>query len=444
MGHLKKSSILSVRFIFRKIIEFKWLVFSFVLFAFLQALQIAFIQWDKVAYIFGGKWFCGQQMYFEFIRPPLPSFLNCVFGAQDYSMILTTIFACVVYFAAVLIIYTKNKSAFDQKVLALFAFLFPTILFVFNFGSDMLAVAFILLAFAVHSPSKKGIAFALASLSRYNFLIFGIILFWGERKKPKNLLIMGALLVLFWVPWMIFNYLYTGNPFFSIIESTYLNVLNKGAPQPFLIEQIFVIVLFVLSLFLTKIKDSLFDQKSQAGIIAAVMFIFSAVKETRFLGLLTPMLAFNAAKASAKSRRTKIFFMAVAFLSLLAVFVYFFHAPYFVRSISIPQDSFIKDCRVASDNWVFFYDKGIVAEYPPNPNSWSAFVSGGGSIVLYNYQGKDFNGFDVINRGEYVILKSSSCAPQPKSYISGPLRDSVLKWLRDTNSKIYDYSDWVN
>ena len=111
----------------------------------------------------------------------------------------------------------------------------------------------------------------------------------------------------------------------------------------------------------------------------------------------------------------------------------------------VPQDQYLKDCRVASDDWVFFYEKGIIAECIYDISSRKDFVSNGGNLVIYNY--KDLNlleyGGTIVQRNEYVIIKSDSCAPQPKKYISGSLRNYVLKWLKDTNSTIYDYSDWV-
>jgi len=444
MKHVsKRSGKISAELFIAKAIEFKWLLISFILFLSLQIFHIAFVHWDKVAYIFGGKWFCGNQIYFEFLRPPLPSFLTCVFGAQDYSILITTAFACIVYFAAVLLLYINHKKKLNQGVFALFAFLFPAILFNFNFGSDLLAVAFLMLALAVKGPVKKGAFFALATLSRYNFLLFGLILFWHERKNPKRFGLMLALLVLLWIPWMIFNYLYTGNPFFSIYESSVLNVLNKGAAQPFAVEQIFILVLFVISLFAVNIKKILSNAKLQSGVLAALMFIFSAVKETRFMGILVPILAFNAAEASMRSPKIRLFFLLIFALAFVAAFFGIFTKPYFISEFNTPTDDFVKQCRVASDKWVFFYESGIVAECLADISSWEEFISDGGSIVLYERNGVDLSKFNVINRGEYVILKSDLCAPQPKKYISGSLRNNIYNWLSSTNSKIYDYSDWV-
>jgi hypothetical protein len=177
------------------------------------------------------------------------------------------------------------------------------------------------------------------------------------------------------------------------------------------------------------------------------MFILSGIKEMRFMNLLTPIIAFNIAKISHVSSKKHPWFIskqAGIFFILFFVFVLVAPKPYFVSSFEIPSDSFIKDCRVASDKWVFFYNQNIVAECSYDLNSFKEYVANGGNIVLYDYKNINLDGFNVINRRDYVILKSDSCAPQPKKYISGSLRNYVVKWLRDTNSTVYDYSDWVD
>ncbi len=444
---MKSKSLVSKESLFDRsiklIFEYKWILVFFLPFVFIQLFQMTFVQWDKVAYIFGGKWFCGNQIYLELIRPPLPSALNCIFGAADFSILLTTFFACVVYLAGVFLLYKKHKKELSQPIFALFIFLFPSVLFNFNFGSDLLALAFILLAFGLSESWKKGVAFALATLSRYNYLAFALVFFWEYRKHPKKAFLFLIPIVLLWIPWIIFNYLYTGNPFFSIYESSFLNVVGKGVIAPLNIDQLVVLALFLFSLIALGVKKILKDGENQAGIIAVIMFLFSGIKELRFLGLVNPIIAFNAGRLSNKSKEwTLVFVFIFAFFYFFVFWNY--SRPNFVSNIPAPSDDFVFSCRVASDNWVFLYEKGIVAEFLPGQEYWQGFLREGGNIVLYNYKNFDLNGFNVIDRNDYVILKSNTCAPQPNKYISGPLRRSVYKWLFDTNSKVYDYSDWVD
>lgn len=398
--------------------------------------------WDTVAYIFGGKWFCGEQIYLELIRPPFPSFLNCVLGGGvDYSIILSTIFACIVYFSAIVLIYSKNKKDLNPFVFAIFSFLFPSILFHSNFGSDLLALSFFLLALNVVSPLKKGFFFGLSSLSRYNYLLFGLVLLWEERKSPKNILKMLGVFVLLWVPWMIFNYLMTGNPLFSLYETSFLNVAQKGIIAPFFIEQIFIICFFVFLLLLSKTKFFSLSGLNLSALLNVLMFVFSGIKETRLINLLVPAIAFNSAKLFNEKYSKRIFVLFVLFF-IIFWWVYPFSN---YSSVPVPTDSFIRNCRVASDKWVFFYDDGIVSECIYDIADLNEFVASGGSLVLYDYKNFDLNSISwtQINRGDYIIIHSPNCSPQPKKYISGSLRNYVLRWQRDSNIGFYDYSDWV-
>jgi hypothetical protein len=440
----KKSTLSFISFetFSKKLVEYKWFVIFFIPFLIIQLYHIIQQNWDTVAYIFGGKWFCGNQIYLELIRPPLPSVLNCVFGGTDYSIIFSTAFACIVYFSAIVLIFSRNKKELNSFVFALFSFLFPSILFMSNFGSDLLALSFLLLAFSVTGPVKKGLFFALSSLSRYNYMIMGLVLIWELKKNPKNLLKMLGVFVLVWIPWMIFNYLMTGNPLFSVIETSFLNVAQKGIIAPFFTEQILIILFFAILLFLVKIKYALSFELNQSAIINAIVFVFSGIKETRFINLLVPAIAFNAAKLFGAKYHKSIFLIFVLFIvAILWVYPYPFYA-----KMDIPSDSFVKDCRTASDKWVFFYNEGIVSECIYDIADLNAFVQNGGSLVVYDYKNFDLNSISgtLVDRGSYVIVHSNSCAPQPKKYISGSLRNYVLRWQKESKMGFYDYSDWVD
>ncbi|MFA5125500.1 MAG: hypothetical protein WC462_00675 [archaeon] len=407
------------------------------------------LPWDSIPYLFQGKWFCGNQIYLELIRPPLPGVANCLFGAQVYSILFSTALACLIYFAAIVYFYFKEKKV-DQLTLAIYAFLFPFVLFSSNFGADLFAVAFLLWALLIESPWKKGAMFALASLSRYNFLIYSVLFLWQMRKDIQKIGLFVLPIIVLWGPWMIFNYLFTGNPFFSIIESSYLNVALKGVWAPLTLDQILFFVFFLIVAFFAEFKNNLRDIKNQAAIVGWAQFIISGIKENRFVLLLVPLTAFNISKVCAANKKLRVAFVVLLILSLGVIVIPFLLTPdpignfnKFYDSAPIPTDQFLKNCRLASDKWVLFYPHGIVAETLADMPSFEYFIEHGGNIVLYNYKGIDLNRFNVINRGDYVILKSDSCSSPPKKYISGSLRNYVIKWLRDTNSIFYDYSDWV-
>ena len=430
------------------IVSHKWFFIFFIPFFIVQLYSISFLPWDSIPYVFQGKWFCGDQVYLEMIRPPIPGFFNCVFGAQLFSIVISTGLAALLYLSGVILLYRKSPSSYDQFTLALFAFLFPPILLLSNFGSDLFALAFLILAFAAVSPAKKGLLFALSTLSRYNFLLFGVIILWQLRKEPKKIPLMLLVTVAAWVPWLIFNYLYSGDPFFSINESAYLNVTAKGASSPISIEQFGLLLIFLVSVLLVGFKNFKEKYLTHGALINLCMFVLSAVKETRFINLITPAIAFNISKISKKNAWLKVFFLCIFAISFVVLLVPFFNNPseYYnlvFKKDAVPQDSFLYQCKVASDKWVLFYPHGIVAQFLPGPERYNEYLDKGTVLVVYNYKGVDLNSFsDVINRGEYVIIKPEICSPQIKRYISGAWNYKVVSWVRDNNYFVSDLRDW--
>ncbi|MEI7960960.1 MAG: hypothetical protein WCI04_01360 [archaeon] len=414
----------------------------------MQLYSISFLPWDSIPYVFQGKWFCGEQTYLELIRPPVPGFFNCLFGAQLFSIVISTGFASILYLAGLLLLYKKSPSSYDQFTLALFAFLFPPILFLSNFGSDLFALAFLILAFAVASPAKKGLLFGLSSLSRYNFLVFIVVILWQMRKEPKKIPVMLGVAVATWVPWMVFNYFYSGDPFFSINESTYLNVLMKGASAPISTAQFAVILIFLATVLLLGFKKFKDKALSQSAIINFGQFVLSAVKETRFINLITPALAFNISELSKRKFLYKIIFIIIFVFSFVLLLLPLFNDPvgyynFVFHKDEVPKDSFLYQCKVASDKWVLFYPHGIVAQYLPGAERYNEYLDKGAVLVVYNYKEVDLNKFsNVINRGEYVIIKPQICAPQIKRYISGSWNYKVFSWIRDHNYLVSDLRDW--
>ena len=448
MHNGKEFLVFSFNWLKKKLVEYKWFIIFFIPFLFFQLYQISLMRWDTIPYIFQGKWFCGQQVYLELIRPPVAGFFSCLFGAQDFSFLLSTALACFLYLFALILFYSKNKENLDQLILALFALLFPFILFSSNFGSDLFALAFLLLALVVEKPWKKGFFLALASLSRYNFILFGLIILWSLRKKIKSIPVFVLAFIIPWIPWMVFNYIYSGNPLFSLSETIYLNVVAKPSFEQFSFEQILLILIFSMSLILVKSKKILSDLKNQSSILLIGQLFFSAIKEMRFFVLLVPSIAFNLSFVSAKNRVLKIIFLSFFGLICLIVFSPFINNPAGYLNVafgkdSVANDDFLHQCRVASDKWVLFYPNGIVAQYLPIEKI-PEYLNKGIIIVWYSYAGNDLNKYsaDVIYRKDYVILKPTKCLPPAKSYISGSWSYTVFRWLKDTNSSILDWNEW--
>ncbi len=420
-------------------LKYKWLLLAFIPFLIHQSFHILQQHWDTQAFIFGGKWFCGEQIYLELIRPPLPSFLNCVFGAGEFALLYTTIFACFLFLAGSILLYKKYSEKIDQMVFALFLFVAPWSLYFSNYGSDLLAIALLMIALGLGKNRFKGFFFALSTLSRYNFLMFAPIFLFEMRKKPRDMLVFLTSVLIVWTPWMIFNYAYTGNFLFSVYESTVLNVFEKTVAEPLLIIHLLIIGLFILLFFLTKWSKNAKEPLVQISGLAGASFLLSKIRETRFLNAMFPAIAFLAAKLSKKYSFAKMFLVLLLLLTIL-----FVPSPQPQRELEVPEHDFLKECRVATDMWVYFYEKGIVAEVSYDIGDWNKFIESGGNLVLYHEYDFDSIKGEKIFEEEYVIIKSDSCAPQPEKYISGTLRNYVLRWQKQLDEPVLDYSDWYD
>tara|TARA_Y100000310_G_scaffold71983_1_gene67924 strand:+ start:3541 stop:4752 length:1212 start_codon:yes stop_codon:yes gene_type:complete len=389
----------------RKVIEYKWFILFFFIFLFFQLQQFSGFSWDLIVYQLQGQWFCGNQIYFEWLRPPLPGVVNCIFGANNLSVLFSIALASVLYFIAIIFTYLKEKGFPDRFLVAGFSFLFPIILLQSNAGGDLFALSFLLLAFAMDSPLKKGLFFGLATLARYNFFLYGLILLYKE--KPKNLVKIFVPVILLWLPWLFYNYSETGDPFFSVKESIFLNIQQKGLFGSFDLLSIAVIVFFLISLALNK-RSEIFKKYNLAAIFASIQFLFSGIKELRFLNLLVPAQAINISKTTNPNIK-KFLSGLIVLLFLFSAFNLFYYPP---SNPDIPEGEFLNECKVMSDQWVYFYPKGIVAE-PLNPKSdLDSLLEKGVVLVVFNE-----SAFNLPENGVYTILKPEKCEVQKKNFV---------------------------
>ncbi|MFH0970825.1 MAG: hypothetical protein V1776_05195 [Candidatus Diapherotrites archaeon] len=390
------------------------LLLSFLIFFVVQLYWLFSGWWDPIVYALHGEWFCGVGNYFEWLRPPLPGAVHCLAGAGGWAPFLSIMLASILYFIAVVWLYYhfSKKEKINSISFSLFAFLFPTILIHSNGGGDIFALAFLILSFLVPRPWMGGALFGLATLSRYNYLFFLPILFYHYRKSIVSFSISS---IIVWVPWLWYNYSLTGNAFFSVDESFYLNVIQKGV---FTIPDISV--LFPLSVyFIILMTQHAHFQKewkwTAIGIISFIMVLFSGIKESRFLLPTIPSQTFLVSSTSAPHSRLMFGILFVSLLVSGIGLVSFTFIP-----LHLPDLPALHDCRVMSDKWVNFYSQNIVAEPLPGKNDFELFLSQGAKLVVFDQSlvsPEVRTRFAVEETAFYVVLSSSDCEPQPESYV---------------------------
>jgi hypothetical protein len=195
------------------------------------------IDWDFKAYVLNAKYLFYGGNYFEVYRAPLTPLLLgilIIFGKIGEYFYITLV--SLIFFTSVILLGEKladeiiqNKK--DKKsfiVIFYFCLLSPFVLkYATLIGTEMLGLGlFNLFIYSLLSKKISGQYLGLATLARYNFLIFTPLLFFSKsiKKIIYNLITFCIILS----PWLIFNYLKFGNPLVSLIDSFALNVYNRG------------------------------------------------------------------------------------------------------------------------------------------------------------------------------------------------------------------------
>ncbi|MEK6903000.1 MAG: hypothetical protein AABX02_05445 [archaeon] len=399
----------------------KWFWIFFGIFLSLQLYWRTILEWDYLVYALNGDWFCGEKVFFEFLRPPLPSFLHCVFGATDFSPFLVVLFSCILYFIGVILFFDLHAKTekINPFYFSAFSFLFPTILIHSNAGGDILALGLLLIAYSIEGVFFKGLFFGLSTLSRYNYFFFLPILLLQKKWRAWPIIFLGIFII--WSPWLYYNFSQVGDPLFSVSESIALNVQQKGILQPFSIMDMVLVVFFGVSTLLAFLSRSLGRLPFSWGVITIIQYWFSGIKETRFLISLVPLQALFLSRFVVQFPKWEKIMAGLLLVCLLVngyLLFYYITNPY---RVDVPTDPFLYNCRVLTDKWVHFYEEGIIAEPLPPPNDWMGAVQRGNHLVIYRREGYSpdlFSSFETIDRGSYIIVKSNACVKPSLSFIS--------------------------
>lgn len=234
------------------------------------------LSWDFSAYVINAKYFFHQGDYFEVYRAPLSSLLLGIFlFLGKFGEYLYVVFVNLFFFYANLklsrVLFDKysKRIVVSQEFFSFLFYYFSLSGFVLAFGlvegTEMLSLAFfeLFLAFFILRKSS-GLFLGLAVLSRYNFLLFFVFLFFDKKVSRifKNL----VLFLIPILPWLIYNRFRFGNFFSSIVDSYYLNVLSRlSLVQQFSPTRLLLLLTWFLPFFLL-------------GLFLALRFLFSEKK----------------------------------------------------------------------------------------------------------------------------------------------------------------------
>ena len=222
------------------------------IFGLLINFRIDVLDWDALAYVMNGQAFRGESTYYEWHRPFLLPFLIFLFGGTE---LVARLISVSLFLLAIYAVYLLAKELFDEET-ALYSSIVFTIIPLVQYWAvrvytsvPMIALGALGFYFLVKHDKTNDNRFlylffifsALTYLMRYvglMFLFVGLIYLVIAKKisfKIKKeyvfhlvlgLLVFSAIIT----PWLLFNYINTGDPFYSpSIAKAQMDRIPKGS-----------------------------------------------------------------------------------------------------------------------------------------------------------------------------------------------------------------------
>jgi hypothetical protein len=394
------------------------------------------LSWDFTVYLSGAEWFAGQGIYLEIGRPPLSSLIMASlipFGslASEYLYILT----CSIISAGSALLLCRKYDI--SPIFAVFLVLNPFFLNMgTSVGTEALAMSTLLLAIYFFPGPLGGVFFGLSFLSRYPMSIFVIIFpLIADFRKPKRwlkqmlLFAFGAFVII--SPWLAWNYITTGDPLFSIMDSYTQNVTARAYfdIQPSLQHYFFVSNLLT-PLFIFGLIFS-FKKLNKTTAIFLLIFLANTIsyvntphKEPRYLFFILPSVAYFSALIS--DRLGKRFTTVLALLCVLSSLIFFRPLTPYGTMGGIVGFLQTKDCALYSNFWPFFNYFDIPTEPPPAEWAVDPYLAEGRLIAVHKRTNEQAFLLEpefiashniLYNDTHFYLFGNGRCYPSPESYI---------------------------
>jgi hypothetical protein len=406
-----------------------------------------FVYWDFSAYILNARYIFYTGTYFEAYRAPMASIIFgplLLFGNLSkylYLIIVSTLF----FYGNIKLTNSIFKKHFQKhpsnEIFIKFVFYFFMLSpFLLRYGTiagtELLGLAFLELFLSqVFSGKISGFYLGLATLTRYNFLIFIPFLLFNKNIKKIIINIISFVVIL--SPWLIYNKIKFNNFFTSIIDSYALNVhFREYLIEPFNFLAIgnltgiflpFMTLGIILSIIqIIKTKNIYKNKISLSFLLISFLIIYDCynipLKITRYLfNLILPIAFFSTMGLLFLKYKLKIN-KNVIIIILLIVFLItiagFFRNSYLERGATYKFNSAAKDiqklninqCEILSPHWVpvTFFTENI---YPLGGNSINPSIQQGKIILLFKDDSTIDDGFSQSE------IKKENIIHETKKYL---------------------------
>ncbi len=186
--------------------------------------------WDFSAYVLNARYLFSRGVYYEHYRPVLMPFIIGLFSIFSYKaaeFLYIILSSSLFGFAA----WRLSGSVKLDKVFFYFLLLNPFTLFSGTVqGTELLSLAFIMLFLDILIRDEHhllgGVFFGLAFLTRYTVLSYAPLVLIAVQPKKILKLAIGIFFAV--IPWLLFNYVLTGDMLTSIADAYFLNIKSRA------------------------------------------------------------------------------------------------------------------------------------------------------------------------------------------------------------------------
>jgi hypothetical protein len=350
----------------------------------------------------------GNNIYYETYRAPVSMVIFAIISLIARKPIFP--YLVVLYIAFIAVVYKFSKDLKFDLVIAMSVLLNPYILSIMFIGNstEILSIIFIMvsLALIIKKSPWAGFTLGIASMAKYpNLILLPAVLL---LKKPEKIGKGIALELAALAPWLLFNFILTGNPLMSYIRA-YQVVLSSAAPASFHYQALLSIFIYpiILAALLCAlalrnrglgIKHSSTENEKMLAIgaflaLAVVQFlfigghydVFTQVRFSYFMGLMALvalLYLLNGQQQLFKNARIiavliGIIALVVAIYILIASKGYIaYYNPNSNMSVYANAGAMLAKlgygkCRIVSNSWIYMRYLGYSAYMPIGLNNTS-------------------------------------------------------------------------
>ena len=374
------------------------------------------VHWDFALYASNARYMFSDGFYFDWWVPPLTPFLLGVFSILTLSL---AEYAYIIFVSA-LFLFSCLKFSETFKIDKLFFYAAFVNYYVLYYGlrngTELISLSLTMLFFAyifMKDEKRSSFFISLSFLARYSniFLLPFILL----NRNLKKIALSALIFLMVLSPWLLFNYLQTGNPFTSIGDYYVLVKLQSSYYSNESLQSIGMIIIIASISFFAIFRNRLrkiINLKDFSMILLLLLviitFLNTPFRNARYLFLLTLPLVYLFVKIVPKHK--KVLYAILAFNLITTIFI--------IPDFSYNEDAQFyvdikEECTMMSNAWVYFDYHGIPTEPYPFREFVNDSINQGYRIILYKWITEpDYNKnetflaqFPMIeNNTNYVIL----------------------------------------